>query len=64
MGWMTEPLVPSVRGNGKECMRGGVRPEGVEGVVAVTSEELRLGRKILYRETKRVKFHGHIIFTS
>jgi len=40
------------------------KAEGVEIAAALTSEHLLPGRKILYGETRGVKFNGNIVITS
>lgn len=40
------------------------KTEWIEIAIALTSENLRFGRKILDRKTTRVKFNGNIIITS
>jgi len=40
------------------------KTERVEIAAALTSEHLRPGKKIHYRETRRIKFNGNVIITS
>jgi hypothetical protein len=62
---MSKVLVPEVsRGRaGEECRRRRWR-QRVQLALAVTSENLHAGGKVLNRETKRVKFNGYIIVSS
>jgi hypothetical protein len=61
---MPKPLMP--QGCRRRCSEGVMmwKPEGVEFAAALTSEHLLPGRKILYGETRRVKFDGDIVITS
>ena len=65
MPWMTEPLMPDVRGDCGERMVLGGLGYGVELVSRVVTSEDHLARpSILDRTTKVIKFDVNGVFTS
>jgi len=63
--WMTQASVPEVDGDLKtDGRRRGGGAQGVEVAGALTAEENRLAVKILYGETKGIKFNRDRIISG